>query len=143
VRTRAIQLLATRKEPAASKAVLDSLDDPDDGVQRAALAAIAAARPSGGIAAVTRLLDDAKDWAARVRAAETLGALGAGSHDRKGAEALERAATHDDTALVREAALRALAKVDPGAARRVAAKVATSDPEPRVRETAKTLEASR
>jgi len=143
VRTRAIQLLATRKEPAASKAVLDSLDDPDDGVQRAALAAIASARPSGGVEAVTHLLATAKDWAARVRAAETLGTLAAGSHDKKGAEALEGAATRDDTALVREAALRALAKVDPEAAQRVATKMAGSDPEPRVRETAKTLETSR
>jgi tetratricopeptide (TPR) repeat protein len=137
VRTRAIQWLATRGEPAAQKAVIDALDDDDPGVRRAALSAVEQTRPAGAVAAVTSLLGASQDWTARVRAAEALGKLAAGSKDKAAVAALSKAALTDDTALVREAAVVALYAVDADAAKVVGAKVAASDPEPRVRARAK------
>ena len=52
-------------------------------------------------------------------------------------EALSRAALSDKVALVREAAIIALIKVDAEAARGIAAKIASSDVEPRVRDAAR------
>lgn len=137
VRARAIQLLATQSAPEAERAVLDHLDDPDATVQRAALAAVERTRPAGAVPAVTALVGSAKDWPARVRAAETLAVLAAGTSDKKAVEALRRAALSDKTALVREAAIIALGKIDPAAAREIAGKIASSDAEPRVRDAAR------
>jgi hypothetical protein len=88
---------------------------------------------------VTSLLSLAKGWPARVRAATTLATLAAGSNDKAAVDALRKAALKDDTALVREAAITALDKVDPAAARAVADKVVASDPEPRVRGAARAV----
>jgi hypothetical protein len=137
VRARAIQFLATRNDASALGAVLDRLDDPDATVQRAALAAVERTRPSGAVPAVIALVARGKEWPARVRAAETLAVLAAGTKDKKAVEALTRAALSDNTALVREAAIIALAKVDAVAARGIAAKLASSDAEPRVRDAAR------
>jgi HEAT repeat protein len=125
VRARAIQFLATRSEASAQSAVLDRLDDPDATVQRAALAAVERTRPSGAVPAVIALVARAAEWPARVRAAETLAVLAAGAKGKKAVEALSRAALSDNTALVREAAIIALAKVDPDAARGIAAKLSS------------------
>jgi HEAT repeat protein len=65
--------------------------------------------------------------------------LAAGSRNKKAVEALSRAARSDDYALVREAAVRALARVDPAAARPVLSAVAQKDAEPRVQRTARKL----
>jgi HEAT repeat protein len=56
-----------------------------------------------------------------------------GSKDRTAVKALTKAALEDKTALVREAAVIALPKVDAEAAKSVLAKVAAKDSEPRVR----------
>ena len=69
--------------------------------------------------------------------------IAAGSRDKKATEALTHAALSDGTALVRQAALLALAKVDAEASRSVAQQIATKDAEPRVRDTARTLGGSR
>lgn len=137
VRARAIQFLATQTAPSAQAAVLERLDDADATVQRAALAAVERTRPAGAIPAVTALVTRAKEWPARVRAAETLAVIAAGSKDKQAVEALSRAALSDKTALVREAAVIALVKVDADAARGVVAKVQSSDAEPRVRDAAR------
>lgn len=82
-----------------------------------------------------------ESWAMRVLAAQALGRLGAAG-DRgtaTGAEAtrqLKEAATKESYALVREAALVALATYDKNEAAQLAASMEKSDPEPRVRETA-------
>ncbi len=136
VRSRAIQFLATRSEPQAQKTVLEALGDKDDGVQRAALGAVERSRPPNAIGAVTALLASAKEWPVRVRAAEALGVVAAGSRNKSAVKALTNAALKDRVALVREAAVTALPKVDSGAARSVLAKVRESDAEPRVREAA-------
>jgi len=49
------------------------------------------------------------------------------------------AASKDTYALVRQAALEALAASDPATARTVAARLATADPEPRVRDAARAI----
>ncbi len=139
VRARSVQFLATRPEPAAQKAVVEALGDPDEHVERAALAAAGRARTPGAVGAVTGLLTGRSDWPVRVRAAEALGMLAAGSRNKKAVEALSRAARSDDYALVREAAVRALARVDPAAARPVLSAVAQKDAEPRVQRTARKL----
>src|SRR5262249_27013639 len=127
-------------EPESQKAILDAISDKDEAVQRAALAAVEKTRPTNAVVSVTQLLSSSKEWPARVRAAEALGVIAAGSRDKKAADALAKAAEKDDTALVREAAVVALAKVDPETGKSVAARVATKDAEPRVRAAAKATE---
>jgi hypothetical protein len=148
VRTRAVELLARRPEPEAQAALVDALGDPDEGVRRAALSAVGAIPSERLVEAVAALVKDSPSWPLRVRAAEALGRLGA----RHGAAAppppilvstLATAAQHDGFALVREAAARALASVDPAAARPVLSELAKGDVEPRVREAATELLASK
>ncbi len=142
VRARAVQFLATRPEPAAQKAVIEALSDPDERVQRAALAAASRARTPGAISAVTNLLTDKSAWPVRVRAAEALGKLAAGTRNARAVQMLGKAARSDKYALVREAAVRALPRVDPAAARPVLTEVAAKDNEPRVQRAARELLAS-
>ncbi|WP_437915450.1 tetratricopeptide repeat protein [Sorangium sp. So ce302] len=145
VRTRAVELLATRPEPEAQAAVVDALGDPEESVRRAALAALGAVRHGPAIAAVSELLRTSSSWPLRVRAAEALGRLGApgggagGGRPSQVAETLGEAARADAYALVREAAARALASADRAAAAPVLRQLAASDPEPRVRQTAAEL----
>jgi HEAT repeat protein len=87
--------------------------------------------------AVTALLEKAAGWPARVRAAEALGVLAAGGKSAKAISALTRAAQKDQTALVREAAVVALGKIDPVGTRQVLEHVAKTDAEPRVQQAAR------
>ena len=81
----------------------------------------------------------------RVRAAEALGRLATGGSASPGASASEattvlaEVARKDGYALVREAAARALAAVDPAAAAGVLGELAAKDPEPRLRRVAAEL----
>lgn len=139
VRASAVRFLAHRPEPAAERAVVDTLMDGDASVQRAALEAVARAKTAAPAAAVRRLLGENNDWPVRAHAARTLGALGAQGRGSRTTEALANSAVSDDYALVRQAALSALYQVDPAAAERVARKLAEKDPEPKVRELSKRL----
>ncbi|WP_437757943.1 HEAT repeat domain-containing protein [Sorangium sp. So ce1389] len=147
VRTRAVELLATRPEPEAQAAVVDALGDPEESVRRAALSALGAVRHGPTIAAVSELLRSSSSWPLRVRAAEALGRLGApgaggagaASRSSQVAETLGAAARSDAYALVREAAARALASADRAAAAPVLKQLAARDPEPRVRQAAAEL----
>jgi HEAT repeat protein len=116
--------------------VVVALSDPDTGVQRAALSALAESRGKSAVGAIARLLESEEQWPIRVRAAEALGSLAAGSRDADAVEALTAAALKDDYALVREAAVRALSRVDPAAARPILRRVRERDREPRVRDAA-------
>ncbi|WP_437289636.1 tetratricopeptide repeat protein [Sorangium sp. So ce406] len=145
VRTRAVELLATRPEPEAQAAVVDALGDPEESVRRAALSALGAVKHGPTIAAVSGLLRSSSSWPLRVRAAEALGRLGAPGAGGAGAgagrpsqvaETLGAAARSDAYALVREAAARALASADRAAAAPVLKQLAARDPEPRVRQAA-------
>ncbi|WP_437837505.1 tetratricopeptide repeat protein [Sorangium sp. So ce1153] len=147
VRTRAVELLATRPEPEAQAAVVDALGDPEESVRRAALSALGAVRHGPTIEAVSELLRSSTSWPLRVRAAEALGRLGApgagagaaGGRPSQVAETLGAAARSDAYALVREAAARALASADRAAAAPVLKQLAARDPEPRVRQAAAEL----
>jgi hypothetical protein len=77
----------------------------------------------------------------RVLAARAMGRLGAAGAGPEAARQLGEAATKDPYALVRQAALEALASFDSAGARTVAARVATGDPEPRVRDAARAIAA--
>jgi hypothetical protein len=74
-----------------------------------------------------------------MHAAKTLGALGPAESGSAPVRALARAARDDQYALVREQALRSLARLDPEAARRVARELVARDPEPRVVDFARSL----
>jgi hypothetical protein len=75
----------------------------------------------------------------RVLAAQALGRLGAAGNQGEARTALSGAATKDSYALVREAALVALASFDALGARTLAAQMSQKDAEPRVRETARAI----
>lgn len=141
VRQRAIELLARRPETEAQSAVATALDDPDESVRRAALSALGPVKSAPTIEAVARMVRESKRWPLRVRAAEALGRLGAGSDVAEPlvVEALRAAARGDAFALVREAAARALIHVDREGARALLRELAAKDPEPRVRDAATEL----
>jgi tetratricopeptide (TPR) repeat protein len=136
-RMEAVVLLAREGTEAAQSAVVSAVDDPDESVQRVALAAIGAHPDPAAAVAVAKLLRTHENWAMRVLGAQALGRLGGAESTR----ALREAATHDAYALVREAALVALASYDKASAAQLAAEVAQKDVEPRVRETARRIAA--
>jgi tetratricopeptide (TPR) repeat protein/HEAT repeat protein len=152
IRTKAIMLVARSSDDAATDAVVAGLEDSNEAVQRVALAAVGAPRldgqrpPAGAraTAAVARILAGHESWAMRILAAQALGRLGAsggaGAASATDASArLANAATGDPYALVRQAALEALATFDPAGVRVLAQRMAAADPEPRVREAASAL----
>ncbi len=128
--------LARSANPAASAAVVRALSDPDEGIQRTALSAIGSNPDRGAVAEVGRILSAHESWAMRVLAAQAMGRLGAAGARVPAEASLRQAATGDAYALVREAALCALASFDPDGARPLARAMAANDAEPRVREAA-------
>ncbi len=149
IRARALVLVAHAPSDEAAQAVVGGLEDGNEAVQRVALAAVATPRADGSavpasaraVAAVGKLLATHESWAMRVLAAQAMGRLG---HAGAGPDAVARltdAATKDSYALVRQAALEALATFDASAARTLAARVAAGDPEPRVRDAARAIAA--
>ncbi|MDP9034133.1 MAG: HEAT repeat domain-containing protein, partial [Myxococcota bacterium] len=89
----------------------------------------------------TRVLESDESWAIRVLAARAMGRLGAAGGGADASAELVAIATKDPYALVREAALESLASFDDGAAKTLAVRMAVTDPEPRVCETARTVAA--
>src|ERR1019366_7422952 len=121
IRTKAIVLVARSSDDAATDAIVAALEDPNEAVQRVAIAAVGAPRTTGrpaadvrAIAAVAKMLASHDSWAMRILAAQAFGRLGA-------IDALDRAVAHeigsrladaaarDSYALVRQASLEALA----------------------------------
>ncbi len=157
LRNKALVFACRSSSEAATDAVVAGLGDANDAIRRVALACVggyAARGPAGGtqgagarldagggerlVAAVAPIAAHSESWAMRVLAAQALGRLGA-----KGAlsasPALSTAAAGDGYALVRQAALEALASFDAAAAKAAAQRMAAEDPEPRLRETAKAM----
>jgi hypothetical protein len=151
VRSKAIALLTRSSSDDATTAVSLALEDSDEAVQRIALAAVgssgtASAHPplagpasARTVTLVAKILASHPSWPMRVLAAQALGRLGAGGAAAEAGRGLAEAAVSDAYALVREAALGAFATLDPAGARGLAARMASSDPEPRVREAAAAL----
>ncbi len=140
MRVQALAVLSGQTSDAAEKARIDALSDPSEQVRRIALSTSStggsahAAASATAVSAVGHVLERDDNWSMRVLAAEALGRMGAGNPNASAM--LAHAAQNDSFALVREAALLALAKVDDAAGKRIAAERATHDAEPRVRETA-------
>jgi len=149
LRTKAIVLVARSSSDAAVEAVVAGLEDGNEAVQRVALAAVGAARADGrtmpasarAVAAVGKVLSGHESWAMRVLAAQAMGRLGAAGAGPEAGRQLAEAATKDGYALVRQAALEALASFDRAAARTLASRMASDDAEPRVREAASAIAA--
>jgi tetratricopeptide (TPR) repeat protein/HEAT repeat protein len=145
VRARAIRLVARAPGDDAAAAIAAALEDPDEGVQRVALAAVGGdgdAGPAPGartVALVGKILGSSESWPVRILAAAALGRLGRAGAGGDASRRLSDAATADAYAFVRQAALDALASFDRAAAQGLARRMAASDPEPRVREAAAAL----
>jgi HEAT repeat protein len=139
VRTRAVRFLCQRDEPVAQQAVVAALGDREREVQEAALAGLSPLHRTTATPDVIALLRHESDWSLRARAAEALGRLAAGTEEGEGWKALAEAAHSDPFALVREAAARALARIDRDAAAPVLRGISKRDPEPQVRQTARAL----
>jgi len=136
IRTKAIVLLARSKSDAAAAAIAQAVTDPNENVQRVALASIGQHADQKAVAVVAKVMRSHESWAMRVLAAQALGRLGAAGAGAEATRQLKEAATKEPYALVREAALVALAGYDRGEAAQLAAHMAANDAEPRVRETA-------
>ena len=149
IRTKAVVLVARSASEGAAEAVVAALEDPNETIQRVALAAVGSSGADGGrgaagdraLQAVGRILAKGDAWAMRVLAARAVGRLGAAGAAQDAGRRLVQAATSDPYALVRQAALEAMASFDVPGARSLAARMAESDPEPRVREAAKAIAA--
>jgi cellulose synthase operon protein C len=151
IRTRALVLVAHATSDEAVAAVVGGLEDGNESVQRVALAAVATPQAGAGggavpasaraVAAVGKILATHDSWAMRVLAARAMGRLGHAGAGPDASTRLSEAATKDAYALVRQAALEALDSFDDAKARALAAQVAGSDPEPRVRDAARAIAA--
>jgi len=106
-------------------------------VQRLAVAAIGPVANQAVVVAIAKLLEPSHSWPLRVRAAEALGRIGPSAS--AAFPALARAATSDEYALVREAAMRSLDRVNRGLARPILRERAEKDAEARLRALAKEL----
>ena len=121
-----------------------------DGLERPAFKRVALASLGNGqkadpqaVAAASKVMHGHESWAMRVLAAEALGRLGAAGAGAEATRQLKEAATKETYALVREAALVALASYDKAEATQLATQMATHDAEPRVRETAERIKSGR
>lgn len=132
VRMKAIVLLSRSKSEAAMTAIARAMTDSNDAVQRVALSNIGGKADPNAVTAASKVMHTHESWAMRVLAAQALGRLGGPEATRQ----LKEAAVKEPYALVREAALVALASYDKNEASQLAAQMAAHDAEPRVRETA-------
>lgn len=140
VRKRAVEFLAHREEKVARTALMAALDPADEEVCKAALSALGPVQGPEITKAVVALLGSKKEWSIRSHAAAALGRVGLTGEDKQRAEqALENAVDNDEFALVREAALRAIAKRGGDLKQRVLSRVAKNDAEPRLKQLAAEL----
>jgi len=143
MRTKAIVLLARSKSDAAGTAIAQAVTDSSESVQRVALASLGRHADQKTAQAVAKVMRGHESWAMRVLAAQALGRLGAAGASVDATRHLTEAATKEPYALVREAALVALASYDKSEASQLAAHMAEHDAEPRVRETAAKIRSAR
>ncbi len=139
VRARATELLARRGEHEAREAVIDALDDADEGVQRTALTSIRTVHSPELADAVAHVVLHAESWPVRMEAVGALGRIGARTTTAHALEALAAVARSDRFAVVRDAAARTLWQLDPKAARPLLEELRAKDAEASVRESAKAL----
>ena len=128
-------LLARGRSPAARAALARAVSDPAEEVQRVALTSIGASRDAAVVDAVVAVLRSSPRWSVRILAARALAAMP--SPEARGA--LTLTVRSDTFAMVREAALESLARIDRPAAIALAKERIASEPEPRVRESARAI----
>lgn len=143
MRTKALVLLSRSKSDAAAVAIAAAVTDSSESVQRVALLSTGQHSDAKSVRAVAKVMRGHESWAMRVLAAQALGRLGTAGAGAEATRQLKDAATKESYALVREAALVALSTYDKNEASQLAAVVAQSDPEPRVRETAAKIRAGK
>jgi HEAT repeat protein len=136
VRMKGLVLLSRSSSDVAAGSIADAVTDPNESVQRVALASIGRHADAKAVLKVAKIMHTHESWAMRVLAAQALGRLGGAGASAEATKELREAALKESYALVREAALVALAGYDKAAARDVARTMATKDPEPRLRQTA-------
>lgn len=145
IRQSALLFLSYQDDAMARKAVAEALSDADPEVQRLVLGSLAERPFAEALGPVQRLLARGGDWSLRVLALQAVAkfpALSAGSKDADAERALvaiAELAKNDGVAYVREAALRALAALDPKFARETLVHAKTHDAEPRVQKAAAEL----
>ncbi|HEY8078933.1 MAG TPA: HEAT repeat domain-containing protein, partial [Labilithrix sp.] len=143
VRTKALVLLSRSKSDAATAAITDAVSDSTEAVQRVALASIGKHADAKSVEKVAKVMRTHESWAMRVLAAQALGRLGGAGAGAEATTRLREAASKESYALVREAALVALASYDAASVRDLATQMERTDPEPRVRETAARIRAGK
>jgi HEAT repeat protein len=140
LKIRALRILEGSPEDAASTALIEALQDSDESVVRAALAAVASTPGVRALPPVARLLASSPSWSLRAASAEVLGSLlrREGASPDLAFQALGKAATSDPFSTVREASLRALASAKAPGLASVLDQV-KNDPEPSLRDLAARL----
>jgi tetratricopeptide (TPR) repeat protein/HEAT repeat protein len=140
LKIRALRILEGSPEDVATTALIEALQDGDETVVRAALAAVASTPGVRAIPPVARLLASSPSWSLRAASAEVLGSLvrREGASPDVAFQALSKAATSDVFSVVREASLRALAAAKAPGLASVLERV-NNDPEPSLRELAARL----
>jgi len=137
LRTKAIVVLSRSSTDEAAAALATALTDGNEGVQRVALSSVRASDPKT-IEATGKIAASHENWAIRLLAVQALGRMGAAGNGALAAKHLQTACTTKEPyALVREAALRALASFDPRAGKAAAEQMLKTEPEPRVKQAAK------
>jgi HEAT repeat protein len=143
IRAAVVAFLGTREEPLAQKGVLDALGDPDAEVRQVALERAAAWNDESSALSILARTNLEKDWSMRARTLAALGELsGLETRSQTRAQVIEtliRSARNDEVALVRQAALLALNKLDRDTARPVLDAVARTDGEVKLRAVARAL----
>lgn len=139
VETRAVRWLGRRDGKIVREALGDALDSPNAEVQRLAIAELAVRGDATNVAGLATVLSTHKEWSVRADAARALGQIGKRDATAAVEPALLKAAKGDKFAFVREAALRGLAASGRPSAKAALVEAQAGDPEPRVREVAKTL----
>ncbi|HET9953623.1 MAG TPA: HEAT repeat domain-containing protein, partial [Polyangiaceae bacterium] len=131
VRAFAVAFLAQQAADIAVKATVAAVKDADVNVRNVALASLT---PRHAAAAPELIrLSESEDWSVRLAAVRAQGAILEATGPAAVIASLSQRATADRTAIVREAALAALAKGAKPAARPVLERARDSDPEPHVR----------
>jgi len=139
LRIRAVRTLAHCHTAQAEAAVVSALHDEDEAVQRAALAGLGKTGSQRGVEALSKTLSESTVWSLRLKAARALGLVEPGTAPVVAVKALSTAARKDSFALVREAALKSMARVARTEAVSVLEDASANDDEPAVREVATRL----
>ncbi len=144
LRLKALRLLEGVRSDEADAAVAAAIADPSEPVARAAIAVAARRKGGSALGALAEALAPASAWPRRASAADALGELGAregGDVEARAATELARASADDPFSMVRDRALRALARLQHPTARAALVTAKTGERDPELRALAERLAA--